>query len=89
MKASVLTGGISNSKLDLAGCVLNAPLWRPDQAGSSIVSKPPLPQTLTVYGAAWRSQGRYFDSDDYITVPDSVSLRPASLTVEAWIRRTN
>jgi len=65
------TGGMFGSpKIDLGGCVLYLPFWRPDMAGSPIISKDSSAHSCTVVGATWGLTGRTFDgADDYITVP--------------------
>jgi len=75
-------------KIDLGGCVLYLPLWRPDMAGSPIISKDKYAHSCTVSGALWTPQGRYFDGDnDKITIPDSavLSAMPA-ITAEIWMK---
>ena len=67
-------------RIDLSGCVLYLPLWRPssDMAGSTIYSYDGkvIPRiSATVTGATWGSQGRTFDGiDDKIVCPAIANL---------------
>ncbi len=57
-------GNLGSPKFNLAGCVLYAPLWRPELAGSPFQSSGVygIPtHTCTVTGALWTPQGRTFD----------------------------
>ena len=90
-RLALQTGGnFGSPKLDLGGCVLYAPLWRPDQAGSPFNSKSAYgvpSHACTVVGATWGLQGRTFDgSDDKILVPDTASLDITVGAVEFWIK---
>ena len=87
-----LTGGWGSPKLDLAGCVLYAPLWRPDQAGSPFTSKPPIPHLATVTGALWTPQGRTFDgTDDFISAGNAAPLDTlaGAFSLEVWFKPTS
>ena len=74
-------------RLDLSGCVLYAPLWRPDLAGSSFTTEPPVPHVATVTGAVWGNQGRTFTaaSQHMIACGNPVPLRiTGAMTVLQW-----
>lgn len=73
-------------KINLNGCVLYLPLWRPDMVGSSFISRDVYGHLCTVTGATWRPYGRYFDgTDDKITIGTAASLAiTGSLTIITW-----
>ena len=91
----VNTGGnFGSPKFDTGGCVLYAPLWRQDQAGSPFQSSGAYGRpthTCTVTGAVRTPQGRLFDGlDDKIAIPHAASLMPATtLTLEGWVYNTD
>ena len=70
--------------------VLYLPLYKRDSgsSGGSFLSDDGYGHVCTVTGALWTPNGRSFDGiDDYITVPDTVSLRVGSaFSVEAWAK---
>ena len=92
-RKSITGGNFGSPKIDLGGCVLYAPLWRPELAGSPFNSNGVygIPtQNCTVTGALWTSQGRRFDGID-----DSIDCGSASVlddlapfTFLAWIYPT-
>ena len=93
MRRIYQTGGnFGSPKLDLAGCVLYVPLWRPDLAGNSFKSKGPygIPiHTCTVTGAVWGLQGRTFDgTNDYISFGNNAILNftTQDFTLISWIK---
>jgi hypothetical protein len=86
-KSPYLISGWGTPKIDLSGCVLYLPLWRPDMAGTTIISKDRYAHSCTVTGALWRPNGRWFDGvDDYVDCGPGASLKiPNTLTLEAWL----
>lgn len=86
-------GGWGASKLDLGGCVLYLPLWRPssDMTGSTIYSYDPYRHSCTVTDATWSSTGRTFDgANDIINCGDGTSLDiTTAITVEAWSNQSD
>ncbi len=86
----VRTGGnFGSPKINLAGCVFYAPLWRRELAGTTILSSGVygLPvHSCAVTGTTWGGTGRTFDGNDLINI-DSVLTSLASTTAgtfEMW-----
>lgn len=82
-------------RLNMAGCVLYAPLWRPDLAiatGGTFRTKDRNAHVCTVTGALWTPQGRLYDRvDDDIEVamtppnyPISVGVWTKPLVHKVW-----
>ncbi len=80
-------------KVDLSGCVLYVPLWRPDLAGSPFQSKDSIGHTCTVTGATWTPLGRQFvgTNPDYISVAHhaSLSFTSGDFTIVMCVKPTN
>ncbi len=67
------------------GLELYLPFYSVDMQGSPITSKDENHHLCTVTGATWGAQGRAFDGNDKITVPDSAALRLATAyTLAVW-----
>ncbi len=89
-----MTGGnFGSPKIDLGGCVLYAPLWRQDEAGSPFKSSGVYgvtPHTCTVTGAVWGYQGRTFDpATDQISCGTNAVLGfTTALSIFTWYNPT-
>jgi len=82
--------GSGTPKIDLGGCVLYLPLWQPDMAGSTIISKDKSANSCTVTGAVWGSQGRTFDGiNDVITCGSAITIPATASTYCLWIKDTD
>lgn len=83
------TNGYGPYDFSTKGLVLYLPLFA--LKGSPFKSVDAYQHTCTVYGAPWRSHGRYFDgTDDYVSVPDCASLSAlTALTLECWMKTGN
>ena len=67
------------------GCVLGIDFKKVGQGhGQSFMSHDVYGHICAITGAVWNLDGRKFDgADDYIRIPDSSPLSPATITVEA------
>lgn len=87
LRPPFMTGGWGSPKIDLAGCVLYLPLWRPDMAGDTIISKDIYGHVCTVTEALWTPYGRDFDgTNDYIDCGTNVAAMPDVFSLEAWVK---
>ncbi len=73
----------SYPKVDLSGCVFNAPLWRPDLGGATFYDLAGH-NLCTVTGTTWGNQGRTLDGDDLINI-NTVLASLATSTAGAWL----
>lgn len=84
------TTGWGRPKIDLGGCVLYLPLWRPssDMTGSTIYSYDNNRHVCTVTGTTWGVTGRTFDgTDDSIIIPYNAAYDVVTeITIMAWTK---
>lgn len=84
------TGSSGSPNIDLAGCVLYTPLWRPDLGGSSFRSKDLYGRDCTVTGAIWTPQGRSFDGSTGKIVHTNIPFANAEpYTLLFWSKPAN
>ncbi len=77
----------NNFPVSMEDCVLYAPLWQEDTQGSTFYSYDQYRHLNTVVGALWGSQGRSFDGDDTITVPNNAVFQgTGSFSVMGWVK---
>lgn len=72
-------------------CVLYLPLWSPALRGSIFKSVDPIGHVCTVTGTTIAADGRVFDGDDVVTIPDHASLNFGASTdfsIALWAKRT-
>jgi hypothetical protein len=84
--------GAGLPKVNLGGCALYLPLWRPDMACSTIISKDKYGHSCTKTGTVWsQASGTYFDgSDDKIVMPAHAIFQNAiAWTFLCWINRSS
>ena len=75
-------------KFDMGGCVLYLPLWRPDMAGSTIISQEGLAQSFVATNTTWGYQGRTFAGADYLkyTVADWRKATDSAGSILLWFK---
>lgn len=79
------TGGWGTPKIDLGGCVLYLPQWRPELGGSTVKSQDQYAHSVTIAGT-WGYQGRTLNGTTHETViPDTAVLDLTSVTTLFWL----
>ncbi len=88
------SSNLGSPKIDMGGCILYLPFYRPDMGGATIYSKNASRTTWTSTETIWSSSGRYFDktNDKLISTPVITSAmwqRTADFSICGWVNCTD